>query len=90
MTGSGRAGTRVARPFGALACWMLSAAFLLGAAAVQSEPGPVYSDAESVRPLAVGAQVPSAPVRRIDGTTVDLASLVAEQGALLVFYRGGW
>ncbi|MEM7409413.1 MAG: hypothetical protein AAF430_04160 [Myxococcota bacterium] len=50
----------------------------------------VYSDAESVEPLAVGASVPSAEVTDLDGKPVDIASLVGEQGALLVFYRGGW
>ena len=52
--------------------------------------GRVYDDAESVQPLPVGARVPSAEVRSVDGAPLDLATLTAEQGALLVFYRGGW
>ena len=52
--------------------------------------GRVYEDAESVEPLPVGARVPEAPVRSIDGVVTDLASVTAEQGTLLVFYRGGW
>lgn len=50
----------------------------------------VHPDAESVEPLRVGAQVPSARVRTIDGDPVDVATLTKERGALLVFYRGGW
>lgn len=50
----------------------------------------VHPDAESVRPLQPGASVPSATVRTLEGDPIDLADLVREQGALLVFYRGGW
>ena len=55
-----------------------------------AESPPVYPDAESVEPLPVGATIPSVEVRTIDGAGVDLAKRVGEQGALLVFYRGGW
>jgi hypothetical protein len=50
----------------------------------------VYPTAEAVVPLAPGARVPSAAVRSVAGEPVDLADLVRESGALLVFYRGGW
>jgi len=50
----------------------------------------VFPDAESVEPLPVGAKIPSALVRTLDGETVDLAQRLSERGALLVFYRGGW
>lgn len=50
----------------------------------------VPQDAESVQPLAVGERIPSAVIRTRDGADADLAGLVAESGALLVFYRGGW
>ena len=50
----------------------------------------IYPNAESVEPRAVGAKIPSAPLRSLDGDPVDLAKLVSESGALLVFYRGGW
>jgi peroxiredoxin len=43
-----------------------------------------------VEPLAPGARVPSVRVQTLLGEPVDLADLVREQGALLVFYRGGW
>ncbi|MFK7897758.1 MAG: hypothetical protein AB8G23_18125 [Myxococcota bacterium] len=50
----------------------------------------IYPNAESVEPVAVGSRVPSAEIRDVDGAEVDLAKLVEESGALLVFYRGGW
>ena len=52
--------------------------------------GVVHPDPESVAPLPVGSRVPSVQVETVDGRVVDLAALVREQGALLVFYRGGW
>jgi hypothetical protein len=45
---------------------------------------------DAVVPLAPGQAVPSAPIRTVSGEAADLAELVREQGALLVFYRGGW
>ena len=75
---------------GALAAAVgLFAAFHAGTA-IAEPGGQIHDDAESVEPLPIGAQVPSVQVRSIDGTSVDLARLTAEQGALLVFYRGGW
>jgi hypothetical protein len=50
----------------------------------------VYGSAAEVEPLAVGTRVPPARVSSVKGDPVDLADLVREQGALLVFYRGGW
>ncbi|MBW1885962.1 MAG: hypothetical protein JRJ58_20715 [Deltaproteobacteria bacterium] len=50
----------------------------------------VYPNAEAVVPLAPGARVPSAVVQSVAGEPIDLADLVRESGALLVFYRGGW
>lgn len=78
----------------ALAVLLVVGAGLFGAMPASAEDGTkrgrVYPDAESVEPLPVGARVPSVEVRTIDGAPVDLATLVAERGALLVFYRGGW
>ena len=50
----------------------------------------VFPSSKDVEPLASGAQVPSASVETVLGVSVDLAELVRDQGALLVFYRGGW
>ena len=46
--------------------------------------------AETVAPLLVGSPVPAAKVKTLDGTDVDLASLLSEKRAILIFYRGGW
>jgi len=68
---------------------LVATAGLLLASSALAE-GRVYPDAKSVEPLAPGARVPSVQVERVGGGRVDLAELVREQGALLVFYRGGW
>lgn len=49
-----------------------------------------YPSAAAVTPLPPGAKVPSAVVRSVGGEPVDVAALVRDHGALLVFYRGGW
>jgi len=68
---------------------LIVAALLVTAGSAFAE-GRVYSSAEAVKPLAPGATVPSAQVESLDGDPVDLAELVRDRGALLVFYRGGW
>ena len=50
----------------------------------------VFPNANDVEPLATGAQVPSSRVETVLGAPVDLADVVRDHGALLVFYRGGW
>ena len=65
------------------------------AAWAEPEPPPdaepkVAPDAESIQPIEAGSQIPSATLRDLDGNPLDVASLTAERGALLVFYRGGW
>lgn len=64
----------------------------LGPAACGSGEAPptAYPSPEAVQPLPPGSRVPSATVRGVAGEPLDLAALVAERGALLVFYRGGW
>jgi hypothetical protein len=66
------------------------AAGLLLIAGLATAANPVYPSAEAARPLQPGAPVPSVSVRALDGSTADVAKLVSETGALLVFYRGGW
>lgn len=66
-----------------LIAWILVASPVLG-------EGNVYPNPESVQPLAPGSQVPSAQVWSVDEVGHDLAEIVKDQGALLVFYRGGW
>jgi len=68
---------------------IFSAALLLVVTSSQAEdrvhPGP-----DAVKPLPPGASVPSVRVESATGDAVDLAGLVRDRGALLVFYRGGW
>jgi len=66
------------------------AAGLLLIAGLASAANPVYPSAEAAQPLQPGASVPSVSVRAVDGSAADLAKLVSDTGALLVFYRGGW
>ncbi len=68
----------------------LLASLLLLPQAALAGSGRAYPSAEAVKPLEPGAPVPSAMVRTIDGREVNLAKLVHDEGALLVFYRGGW
>ncbi len=70
-----------------LCCAALATLMTIGAADAVDR---VYPTAEAVVPLAPGARVPSATVQSVRGEPVDLAELVRESGALLVFYRGGW
>ena len=67
---------------------ILTASCLAGGVARADER--VYASPEAVRPLAIGSTVPSVTVQSVEGTAIDLASLVRDDGALLVFYRGGW
>jgi len=68
---------------------MLAAAVLLLAAVGQAGDR-VHPSPDAVEPLAAGSRVPAVSVETADGDPVDLAGLVREHGALLVFYRGGW
>jgi len=63
---------------------------LLLVAAIAGAAGTVHPTAEDAEPLAVGARVPSVRVETVLGEAVDLAGVVRDHGALLVFYRGGW
>jgi len=58
-----------------------------GAQAVETD---VHDSPHDVKPLQPGTRVPTVAVETVHGELVDLAELVRESGALLVFYRGGW
>jgi hypothetical protein len=75
------------RTLGSLAGW--STALLL-IASLSGAADTVFPNAEAAQPLQPGSAVPSVSVRAVDGSTADLAKLVSQTGALLVFYRGGW
>ncbi len=52
--------------------------------------GTTHPSPEAVQPLAAGQSIPAATVHSVKGEPVELQSLVRDEGALLVFYRGGW
>lgn len=62
---------------------------LLGPAA-RAPAADVAASAQEARPLSVGAALPDATVRALDGSELALSSLVGSKPLLLIFYRGGW
>lgn len=50
----------------------------------------VPTDANDVRPLMVGQQIPSADVMTPDGAGADIAKVVGDKPSIVIFYRGGW
>lgn len=73
-----------------LAAACLGAALCLGSAGALAGGGRVHERPEAVEPLPSGSAVPEVQVLSVEAEPVDLAGLVRERGALLVFYRGGW
>ena len=61
-----------------------------GLLAVTAIAAGVPQSAEEIRPLMIGAELPSAQVRALDGEAIDLRDAVGDRPALLIFYRGGW
>ena len=61
-------------------------------AALSLEPAspPAPTSPADVRPLLLGAALPSVNLKTIDDRSVALADVVGGKPALLVFYRGGW
>ena len=50
----------------------------------------VYSSAEKVQPLLVGAEIPNVILTRSDGLICKLAELIKTKPSIIIFYRGGW
>ena len=71
-----------------LVCWLATATLL--SAGIARAGDRIHPAPEAVEPLAAGTRVPSAEVQTLAGGTVNLAEIVRDHGALLVFYRGGW
>ncbi|HVS65033.1 MAG TPA: hypothetical protein VMT85_16185 [Thermoanaerobaculia bacterium] len=63
---------------------------LAGAALAQAPGDALPERAEDIRPLLIGAEVPSVEVRTLDGDAVDLRDIVRRKPTILLFYRGGW
>ena len=70
--------------------WLFGVAALLLSSTLAEAANRVYPNPEAVEPLKTGSEVPSSSVTTVGGESVDLAKIVRETGALLVFYRGGW
>lgn len=52
-----------------------------------AKPAPSPAD---VHPLLIGAEAPSVTLSGVDGSRVELGTLLKEQPTILVLYRGGW
>ena len=75
-----------------LKAFVLVAFVLLSTKAVQGEAEAGHSlptSADRVRPMLVGAQLPSVQLRTTEGASVDLAVL-SEKSTVLIVYRGSW
>ena len=65
-------------------------AALLAVATTDAQEEPLPQSAGQVRPMLVGAGLPTAVLTGDDDGSLDLAAAVAGKPAVLVFYRGGW
>lgn len=52
--------------------------------------GVIAPSAVETEPIPVGRAAPTATLRRVDGSSFDLADDLAGKQTVLVFYRGGW
>jgi len=50
----------------------------------------VAPSADRVRPLLIGATVPSVTLATVDGKTIELGEVLSRKPTVVVFYRGGW
>ena len=50
----------------------------------------VAASPDSVRPLLIGATVPSVTLVSGDGQAVELGEVLSRKPTVVVFYRGGW
>lgn len=46
--------------------------------------------ASEVSPVLTGTAIPNTSVKNVEGEEADLMSLIGDQPAVLIFYRGGW
>jgi hypothetical protein len=63
-----------------------AAVSFLSVAAATAQP----SAPEEVQPLLIGSAVPDAEITSLEGESVSLRDVVANEPTLLIFYRGGW
>lgn len=67
---------------------MLGVALLLSPFA--SSAASVPRSARDIKPLLIGARVPTTTLRTPDGKAFDLGAAFAKRPTILIFYRGGW
>lgn len=63
---------------------------LLGMSAALAAAEGVAEKPEDAKGLAVGDAVPAATLKNAKGEAVELAALLKEKPAVVIFYRGGW
>ncbi len=68
----------------------LGLALALATTSLAAGPDEVAYAPDQVRPLLIGADVPSVSVRTRSGKTVNLRTLSAEKKTIFLFFRGGW
>lgn len=68
------------KPIPAILTLLLSASIL----------GALPREAKNATPIGIGESIPSVTVQTVDGESRNLASLIAGQASVLIFYRGSW
>lgn len=58
--------------------------------AMAEEKNKVAKSAEEVCPAKIGAEIPNAIIRTIEGEEVDIKDVIKGQKSIIIFYRGGW
>ncbi len=67
-----------------------AATVALGLLAAVETRAEVAESATEIQPRLIGAEVPAATVRTLEGEAVSLPELVRGEKSILIFYRGGW
>ena len=62
----------------------------IGAPASAAEEPPVFAEANEVRPLLVGLEIPDGTLKDEKGNEVAISELRDGGPAVFVFYRGHW
>ena len=50
----------------------------------------IASSPEQITPIAKGAKIPNTQLTQLDGTSASLPSILNNQPAVIIFYRGSW
>lgn len=55
-----------------------------------NEKNKTAKSAEDICPIKIGAEIPGAIIRTIEGKEVDIREVIKGQKSIIIFYRGGW